>query len=100
MSNYPYQVHWTEGGGLPGLPKGLSRGESGSLESVTFKVRELQLRHTEGKVHSISVWDVTGDRRDNVTDTFVRFDSRPRRPDPSESAVAALGRKIQRAAYK
>lgn len=98
MSNY--QAHWTEGGGLPGLPKGAPRDYSGSVESVTMAVRRLRARWERGEVHSISVWDVTGGRRDNVTDTFVRFDSRPRRPDPSESAVAALGKKIQRAAYK
>lgn len=72
-----YQAHWTEGRGLPGTPKGTPRMEPGTAEEITSLVPRLRILWERGHVHSISVFDVDGGRRLNVTDAFVTFDSRP-----------------------
>lgn len=73
-----YQAHWTEGRGLPGTPKGAPRTEPGTAEEMARLVSRLRVLWESGLIHSISVFDVGRGSRFNVTDAFVRFDSRPR----------------------
>lgn len=88
-----YQVHWTEGRGLPGQPKGTPRVGAGTLAETTALVTLLHALWAKGLAHSISVFDVDHGRRTNVTDSFVPFDSRPRRfPDvvtPDQASAMA-----------
>lgn len=73
-----YQTHWTEGRGLPGTPKGAPRVASGTLAETADLVKRLRVLWERGMAHSISVFDVNQGARFNVTDSFVKFDSRPR----------------------
>lgn len=73
-----YQTHWVEGRGLPGTPKGVTRVTSGTTAETGDAVARLRVLWERGLAHSISVFDVTGGSRFNVTTSFVKFDSRPR----------------------
>lgn len=85
-----YQAHWTEGRGLPGTPKGAPRTESVTAGEVASLVARLRVLWERGLVHSISVFDVEGGGRFNVTDAFVTFDSRPR-PVGAETVALHAG---------
>lgn len=93
-----YQVHWTEGRGLPGQPKGASRVGAGTFNETTALVALLRSLWEKGLAHSISVFDVSDGRRVNVTEVMVTFDSRPRRfpggvtPDQATAMAARMRR--------
>jgi hypothetical protein len=85
-----YQTHWVEGRGLPGTPKGAPRVTSGTREETGEVVTRLRVLWERGLAHSISVFDVTGGSRFNVTTSFVTFDSRPR-PVGAETVALHMG---------
>lgn len=94
-----YQVHWTEGRGLPGQPKGAPRVGAGTLAETTGLVALLHALWEKGLAHSISVFDVGAGARSNVTDAFVKFDSRPRRfpGEVTPAQAAAMASRMSRA---